>query len=534
MARQDPVLAKTVIDVTGDFGVVTDYGPDAVAERAESQRAVLARLAALEPANDADRLAAAHLAERLEAELAEYDAGEWMRPLMAPYGMVFHLHGYIDAAPRGSEEQWRHLIDRLAAVPRMFDTFRTTLDTGIARGVVAARRQALECAAQAQNYAATATFDAVVDEYGDGPLRAELERAAAAGHAAYTELARYLRHDYAPHAAEADAVGEQRYRIAARQFLGADIDLRDAYDWGWEELHRLEEEMAAEANEILPGASVDEAVAHLNDTEVVDSADAYRDWLQERHDTALAALSGVHFDIDPRLMRVEVNLAFGSAAGSPYYTEASEDLSRPGRTWWPVGGRERFALWGEQTTVFHEAVPGHHLQTGQTKVVGDSLSRFAKISFVSGHGEGWALYAERLADELGWNTAPGTRLGMLKASAMRAARVVIDLGLHLELPLPQAEARRHGPRWNFEVACDVLRTRGRTAEHRVHPEVVRFCGWPGQAISYKLGERAWIAARAEAEARRGADFDLKAWHTAALNLGPVGLATMADRLRDIA
>jgi uncharacterized protein (DUF885 family) len=120
---------------------------------------------------------------------------------------------------------------------------------------------------------------------------------------------------------------------------------------------------------------------------------------------------------------------------------------------------------------------------------------------------------------------------MLKGSALRAARVVIDVGLHLDLPLPPAEAERHGPRWTFEVATEVLRDRGRIAAHRLHPEVVRYCGWPAQATAYKLGERAWLAARDEARTRLGTGFDLKRWHTAALGLGPVQLDDLAAALR---
>jgi uncharacterized protein (DUF885 family) len=228
------------------------------------------------------------------------------------------------------------------------------------------------------------------------------------------------------------------------------------------------------------------------------------------------------------LRAIEVVLARGSTSGAAYYTPPSEDLARPGRTWWPLGGRgdqDRFATWSELSTVFHEGVPGHHLQAGAAKMAGDRLSRFAKSSFVSGHGEGWALYAERLADELGWFSEPGTRLGMLGGSALRAARVVIDIGVHLDLPLPD------GSRWTFAKACEVLHERGRAEPHRVRAEVVRYFGWPGQAISYKLGERGWLAAREHARRRPG--FDLKRWHTAALNLGPIGLRDLATELAQL-
>jgi hypothetical protein len=143
--------------------------------------------------------------------------------------------------------------------------------------------------------------------------------------------------------------------LAARQTLGADIDLAEAYAWGWDVLGRIEAEMAREADRIRAGASVDEAVALLDETQWVAGSDAYQAWLQERHDWALEQLHGTHFDIAEPLRTIEVTLARGSTSGAAYYTPPSEDLTRPGRTWWPLGGRERFATWTELTTVFHLA-----------------------------------------------------------------------------------------------------------------------------------------------------------------------------------
>jgi uncharacterized protein (DUF885 family) len=525
----DPVVAS-FRGVTGGFPPATDYRPDGYEARAELDRDTLRTLAGLAPTGEADRLAASHLRERLEAELAAHQLGEHLRGVRAPFGLSQMLRNSVDLMPK-RDGQWPAVVDRVAAVPQMLAGWRISLETGARRGLVAARRQAVEAAAQAQRYAQVATFQPVVDEYGDGALRPGLAAAAAAAHAAFADTARWLREEYAPRAAAGDAVGPERYAVASRLSLGAGIDPVEAYEWAWAELRRLEHEMAAEAGRVSAGAGIDEAVQHLDETEFLVGTDAYRGWLQERHDQAISRLHGVHFDIPEPLRRVEVVAVEDSSAGSAYYTPPSEDLTRPGRTWWPVADRERFRVWAELTTVFHEGVPGHHLQIGQV-VASDRLSRFARMSRVSAHSEGWALYAERLADELGWHATPGERLGMLKASAMRAARVVIDIGLHLDLPLPAEEARRHGPRWSFETAVEVLRDRGRIARHRLYPEVVRYCGWPGQASSYKLGERAWLAARDAARARLGAGFDLKRWHTGALALGPMGLATLTESLTD--
>ena len=543
-AALDPVSA-TYRGITGHDGEGTDYGPDGAAARADLIRDTLRRLEPLDADPDpgvpdgpaeADRRAAAHLRERLTAELAWYDAAEWTCQLRASFGAPQSMRDSVDMIRRDGAEGWRAVCGRLAAVPGMLASWRAALDEGLTRGLVAARRQAVAAAEQADTYAA-GTHDALLARYdaenpADGALRTDLAGAVSGAHAAYAETARYLRERYAPHAVERDGSGPRRHAVNARLVLGAEVDPREAYEWGWAELYRLEAEMAAEAHTIKPGSAVDEVEAELDATGYVEGADAYQDWLQTRHDEAIERLDGVHFDIAPALRRVEVVLAPASSTAGVYYAGPSEDLARPGRTWWSVAGRTRFTVWEELSTVYHEGVPGHHLQIGQLRAGGARLSRFSRLNNVSGHSEGWALYAERLADELGWYAdRPGTRLGMLKAQAMRAARVVIDIGIHHDFPLPAAEVDRYGPQWTFEVGMAVLRERGRLAEHAVASEVARYCGWPAQAIAYKLGERAWLAARDEARGRLGAAFDLKAWHTAALDAGPVGLASLAGTLR---
>jgi uncharacterized protein (DUF885 family) len=521
-AELDPVSAgMRGLDVP--FGAASDYSPDGYAARAGLIGATLTELGAAEPESAADRQAAAYLRERLEAEQAWMDAGEHLRLVRTPFGIISSLRDSVDLLPRTNEQAWRDIAARMAAMPGMFASWRRSMDEGLAKGLPAARRQAAESAVQAEQYAGT--HNALIASYGDGPLAGELKAASAKADEGYAELARYLREDYVPRAVEKDAVGAERYALNSRLSLGADVDMGEAYEWGWAELARIEAEMRAEADKVKPGASLDEVTAILDAAHHVDGEDAYQAWLQDRHDEAIERLNGVYFDIADPLLTIEAVLARGSTSGAAYYTGPSEDFSRPGRTWWPLGGRDQFATWSELSTVFHEGVPGHHLQDGAAKMAGDQLSRFARSTFVSGHGEGWALYAERLSDELGWFDAPGTRLGMLGGSALRAARVVIDIGVHLELPLPDGSA------WTFGKACEVLQDRGRSEPYRTKAEVIRYFGWPGQAISYKLGERAWLAARDEARQRPG--FDLKAWHTAALALGPMGLATLAQTLRGI-
>jgi uncharacterized protein (DUF885 family) len=194
-------------------------------------------------------------------------------------------------------------------------------------------------------------------------------------------------------------------------------------------------------------------------------------------------------------------------------------------------GETRFPLWQLISTWYHEGVPGHHLQLAQWTHLADRLSTYqTTIGMVSGNAEGWALYAERLMDELGYLTVPGARLGYLDAQQMRAVRVVIDIGMHLQLRVPADSPLHAGETWTPEIAREFFGAHSGRPGAFLDSEIVRYLGWPGQAISYKLGERAWLAGRDAARAARGADFDLKAWHAAALSLGSLGLDDLTDEL----
>jgi uncharacterized protein (DUF885 family) len=542
-AALDPVTA-TSMGLREPFAASTDYGPEGIAARARLIANTLAALAGTPLTCADDELAAALLRERLTAEAAWHEAGGPLGELRAEFGLLTSIRDSVDLLPRDTADGWRDIAARLSAIPRMLTSWRAALEAGLRREQPAARRQALAIAALADDYAGTGTHDhsgthdhagthdRLLAGYGDGPLAAELAAAAARAYQGYAEMARYLREDYAPGAAQGDAAGPERYAVEARLRLGADIDFTEAYEWGWTELRRVAADIAAEAGRVQDGADIDEAAAILDQTSCVTGTDAYLAWLRDRHDQAISRLDGTHFDIPARLRTIDV-VSSGPGPAGPYYTAPSEDLTRPGRTWWPLNEQERYPVWRHLTIVFHEGVPGHHLQIGTALTAGDRLSRFAKITDMPGHSEGWAKYAERLADELGWHTEPGhtgaghtgagTRLGMLLGAARSTASLLIDIGLHLDLPLPD------GSRWSFDKACDVLREHGHVEPRQAGPLVLRYYAWPARGTVFKLGERAWLAARDEAA--RSTEFDLRRWHTAALGLGPIGLADLADTLR---
>jgi uncharacterized protein (DUF885 family) len=539
-AALDPVWA-TGLGIRGHDHEMTDYSPDALEARAELARTALRALAGATPADDRDRRAAAVMAERLESELEQHESGERVRDLRVIASPVQDIRSCFDLMAYDTRDDWETVAARLERVPDAVRSFAANLAEGVRRGLVAARRQAIECAKQAETWggerdAADAFFVNLVAQYehayGHDALSRRLLAGATRATEEYAAFARYLRDEYAPVAGESDAVGAERYAPMARAYCGSDLALDETYAWGWDELYRIEAAMRACAERILPGAPLAEVVEHLehDSTRVIHGADAFREWNQECIDRTIAELQGTHFDIPEPVLRCEAMLAPPGGAAAMYYTPPSEDFSRPGRTWYPTLGNTTFPLWREVTTVYHESVPGHHLQVAQVQYLAEELSRFQRVTFVSGHGEGWALYAERLMGELGYLDDPAFELGMLAAQAMRAVRVIVDIGMHLELAIPAGERYHAGATWTPELALPFVVERSCQPADFMASEVDRYLGWPGQAISYKVGERVWLEAREEARRRHGARFDLKAFHSYALDLGSMGLDPLRGEL----
>ena len=550
-AALDP-LAATGEGIGGHDHEMTDYSPDGAAERAEHDRATLRALAAIDLTNDArsqaDRIAAEVMRERLELALVEHDAGERLRDLRVLGSSVQTVRMAFDLMARDTADDWQTVAERLALVPQGLSSIEASLAEGAAQGIVAARRQAVACTKQAdtwggQDPGTRPFFLTLVDEYdasgpqqqaGDRAFRDRLEQLATRATAAYAALGRFLVEEYAPHAAERDPVGRERYAMYSQDFNGIALDLDETYAWGWDELHRIEHAMGQVAERIIPGADVNTVIEHLeaDPTRAIEGVDEFRRWNQDLLDRTVAELNGAHFDIPAPVQRVEAMIAPPGGAAAMYYTGPAEDFSRPGRTWYPTLGKTRFPLWGEVSICYHEGVPGHHLQIAQVRYLADSLSRYQRtLAGTSGHAEGWALYAERLMGELGYLEDPAFELGMLRAQAMRAVRVVVDIGMHLELSIPAHERYHPGETWTPELALPFVIERSKFPADFMASEVDRYLGLPGQAISYKVGERVWLGARDAARMRCGsASFDLKEFHRAALDLGPMGLAQLDREL----
>ena len=535
MAELDPDAA-TRVGRLGHEHRVTDHSPAGLADRTEHLRSVLAELERLPPAQGKDGTAVDFHRERISAELDLIEAGETVRALRVLGSPVQAMRQIFDLLGKASTQDWEVIATRLENIPAGVSGIVRLLEHGIAAELMSSRRQAEGCAAQARTWSGqegeTSFFASLVADADVGAsLRRRLQAGAEAATTAYADLARFLVETYLPRAPATDGVGRERYLMHARRHLGSVLDIDEAYAWGWDEVRRLDSAMAEQAARIRPGLGVAEAIDVLDSDPAgaINGAELLRAWLQDLMDITIDELSGTHFDIPEGLRTVQAMIAPPGGTAAMYYTGPAEDFSRPGRTWYPTQGRTRFPMWGEVSVCYHEGVPGHHLQFGTVTHLGPALTALQRTTFVPGHGEGWALYAERLMDELGYLDDPGHRMGYMRAQRMRARRVVADIGLHLDLRLP-SDIADGAPRWDPELAHRFMTDASGFPPEFMASEVDRYLGLPGQAISYKLGERVWLDGRDALQRRWGDRFDLRSFHRGALALGHLGLDQLRQEL----
>lgn len=538
MAALFPVDA-TYVGIEGHDHRWTDYSPDGIEAGLDYVRSLRRRVEALPDDQNPWAQRAVKVARMFtdleEARASHEDVYREVRTLACP---LYEVREVFDVMDTESAEGREAVLARLNALGGALSDIRSTLELGMSRNLYAARRQVLgvieQCHTNAgPDSALRALVKTMADGGADGPELIAAEEATEAAADAFGEIGDWLRETYLPGAPEGDGVGRERYAAASRYFLGMDVDLEETYAWGWSEIERLRADMRALSHEILPGASRREVVELLN-TDPARRAprEDFRRIMQERQEVALAELDGSHFDVPELAKQVETKLAPPGSFIGAYYIGPSEDFRRRGSIWFSVGDNETIPIWDNVSTAYHEGFPGHHLQTGVQMSLEEHTSRLQRVwVWYSGSGEGWALYSERLMRELGYFEKPEYVFGMLASEILRACRVAIDIGMHLDLTIPEGQPFHPGEKWSFETAVEMMTDYAGQLPDYARSEVTRYLGWPGQAPAYKIGERVILDLREERKAKLGSDFDLKQFHADLLEAGPVGLDLLQEFVR---
>jgi uncharacterized protein (DUF885 family) len=535
-----PTLA-TYLGIAGHDDEWPDLSPSGLEALADLRRDQVARIDALPvPDDEWSQLAIDVARAEIDRDILFFDAGEEFQRLNSIASPLQDLRDALEQMAPGTAQEWSDVASRLEKLPVALQQYSATLSLGRERGLPIARRQIIEVIRQARNIAGDeSVFDAfpvasaqVVDDatatrIADGVVTAK---------AAFLEFSGFLESDCLPAAVESDGVGGDRYVLHSARFLGAEIDPISTYEWGWSEVERLRSRMASVADEILPGGDLAETLELLltDPARAAISQAEFVELMLERQEIALRELDGTHFDVPQSIRSIDVRMTPPGGSLGAYYNQPSEDFSRPGTVYWSKGDQQQIPLFDEVTTAYHEGFPGHHLQVGLQLTAGDRFSRMQKVMvWYSGSGEGWALYAEDLMEELGYLEKPDYVMGKLASEMLRACRVVIDIGSHLELDIPADQPFHPGERWTFEAGVEMLESYAAQDHAIAVSEMNRYLGWPGQAISYKVGQQAIRDLRSEERARLGAGFDQKAFHARLLEVGAVGLDTLRAHVRNV-
>ena len=529
LAKLSPTDA-TEWGIEGYEGDLQDFSPDYFTAVADRTREMVADLDALDDStdesdddddfDDVDYVTAAVLRDRLCLELDLHHHGEDIRNLNNIASPVQTIRDTLLLMPHDTAEQKDAIRSRLSKVEAALQGYRESLVEAANQGMVPPTRQINEVIGQCN---ALADASSMLDELGLEEGNAEVESAKTA----FDDFSGWLSAELQPSSSNEDAVGRERYARFSKLFVGDSVDLDEAYEWGLHRLQEIHAEQLKLAEELYgPGTALRTAVRKLNADEryQLHGTDALVEWMQGVADKVISNLNGTYFDIPEQIQTIECKID-PAGTGGIFYTQPTEDFSRPGRMWWSVpAGQEIFHTWQELTTVHHEGAPGHHLQIGTALLESDLNSWRRNACWNSGHGEGWALYAEQLMAELGYLEDPGYRMGLLDSQRLRAARVVVDIGLHLGKKMPDGSGI-----WDKAHMKSFMRENTAMDDANLAFEVNRYLGWPGQAPSYAIGGRLWHKTRDDAVAQ---GMTPREFHSEALALGSIPMSILRETILD--
>ena len=495
--------------------------------RAAHLKELLAQLNAIPIAqlSPDEQVNAAVLRTVLEADIADAQFRTWEMP----FNSDSSFWTYLDAQqPFDDADGYRRYIARMRDVPRYFDEQIANMRAGLARGFSVPRAtlsgRDKSVAAFIVDDPAKSTFYKVFNNIPSNVPAAEQEALRAAGRAAiaqsvmpaYRKLLAFIRDDYVPHTRTTIAAhdlpnGDAFYRAQVREFTTTDMTPQQIHQIGLQEVARINAQMEQTMRASGFKGSMAEFLKFLKSdpqfyARTPDELLGVSSYVAKRVDGVI----GKHFGLLPRR---RFGIIPVPDALAPFYTSGRGGLENCMMNTYDLPVRP---LYNIPVLTLHECEPGHSFQQAISSEQ-KSLPRFRRNLYFSGMGEGWGLYSEWLGDELGIYRTPYEKFGQLSYDMWRAARLVIDTGIHQQ-------------GWSRQQAIDYLANHTALTQHEVETEVDRYISWPGQALAYKIGELTILRLRKEAETTLGAKFDERGFHDAILALGSVPLNVLEDQM----
>lgn len=491
--------------------------------------------AALPPADQVSYdLFGSELADRLDAR----KFGEEQLLLNADSGFHTALARLPDEVPLTTISDYENYLSRLRQFPRVFDESIALMRKGLARGMTPPRvaiagvdataaAHAVATPEESDLYKPFTTFPA-------GFPAADRARLQAAGRQAvaesvlpsYRRFRDFLRDEYLPQSrttlAAADLPeGREYYRYLIRHFTTLDLTPEAIHELGLEQVARIRGEMDGVMKKTGWSGDLASFLQFLRSDPRFYAKSA--DELLKEASYIAKQMDGKLPSLFHKLPRQPYGVAPVPAAMAPKYTSgryvsAPVGGTQPGWYWVNTYALDKRPLYNLEALTFHEAVPGHHLQGALAQEL-EGLPQFRRFLYVDAFGEGWGLYSEWLGTEAGFYTDPYRDFGRLGYEAWRAARLVVDTGIH-------------ALGWSRERAIDYLAANTTLPLHEVTTEVDRYISWPGQALCYYLGFMKIRELRARAEEKLGAQFDVRDFHDAVLANGALSLPALEHQIDD--
>ncbi|MCC8361084.1 DUF885 domain-containing protein [Salinimicrobium sediminilitoris] len=487
-----------------------------------------------EELSETENISAELLRYKLQETVDFYEYEAYLNPLLSDAG--FHVSLPYHVRDFSNYKQVKEYLDKLNAIPAYVDQHLVLLRKGIKKGILQPavifkgyestyNDQLVDDPKESYYYSPFLNLPSILTQKQKDSVLAAAEKAVATNVIPqFRRIKTFFETEYLPAGRKSIGVseaprGREYYQNRLNYYTTLDLSAEEIHQMGLEEVTRINAEMKKIIAEVSFEGSFEDFIHYLRTDEQF-YAETGEELLKEARDISkrIDAQLPAFFNTLPRR---PYGVAPVPDAIAPKYTTGryigGGDDTQPGYYWVNTYNLQNRPLYVLPALTAHEAVPGHHLQISLNKELGDSIPKFRRNFYLSAFGEGWGLYSEALAEEMGIYRTPYERFGKLTYEQWRAGRLVVDTGIH-------------ALGWTREQAVEFLRSNTALSMHNINTEVDRYISWPGQAVSYKIGEMKIRELRKRAEAALGPDFNIREFHEVILEQGTVTLPIMEERV----
>ena len=534
--RTEPETATYLGDHRYD-DQVSDLSATAIKSENEEEKKFLARAKAIDltKLNEQDSLNIKLLTRRLQLSVDEQPFESWLMPVSQMNGPQTEYAELAHQTVFRNTEDYDHYIARLKKLPPLFDQLTVLMREGMRKKLMPPAYLLPGAAQQAEQIASQrgekSPFAAPLEKFPDGVSDADRKRIREQVLTAidtqvvpaYEKFAKFLNNEYAPAGRKDPGVwsipqGAERYQLAIRAMTTTNMTADEIHEIGLKEVARVEQEMLATAQKLgyKDLASFHEAIRNNRDL-YGKSGDQILGLYKQHLDEISADLPKLFSHLPKAKLEVIPMASYRSAAEVPAdYSPGTPDGSRPGHVNVNESDPTHRLLLNLEAIAYHEGVPGHHLQISLAHEL-TGLPDFRRTGGYTAYVEGWALYSERLAKEMGYYKDPYSDYGRLENEMWRAIRLVVDTGVH----------SKH---WTRQQMVDYFHKYTAMDEPNINTEVDRYIAWPGQALAYKVGQMTILKLRENAKQQLGDKFDLRAFHDELLGAGALPMDVLEERM----